>query len=63
MLGCASFAYAWTPFEVRDFPAGEATIMDEPFTDAATRPASTEHGEVPVQAFVAYPAPFRFNAQ
>lgn len=37
--------------------------MDEPFTEAATRPSSTEHGEVPVQTFVTHPARFGFDAQ
>jgi hypothetical protein len=37
--------------------------MDESFTDAATRPSSTEHGKIPVQAFVTYPAHFGFDAQ
>jgi len=63
LLCCAGFAYTWTPFQVRDFPAGETTIMDEPFTDAATRPASTEQCEVPVQPFLTHPATFRFDTQ
>jgi len=37
--------------------------MDEPFTKAATRPSSTEHGKVPVQAFVTHPAHFWFDTQ
>ena len=63
LLGCASFTHARAPFQVRDLPAGQTTIMDESFTDAATRPSSTEHGKIPVQAFVTYPAHFGFDAQ
>jgi len=63
LLGCASFAHTRAPFQVRDLPAGQTTIMDEPFTDAATRPSSTEHGEVPVQAFLTYAAHFWFDPQ
>lgn len=37
--------------------------MDEMFTDAATRPSSTEHGKVPVQTFVTNPAHFGFDTQ
>jgi hypothetical protein len=63
LLNCAGFAHTRAPFQVRDFPAGKATIMNEPFTEAATRPSSTEHGEVPVQTFVTHPARFGFDAQ
>jgi len=63
LLGCARLAHTRAPFQVRDFPAGQTTIMDEPFTDAATRPSSTEHSKVPVEAFVTHPAHFGFDAQ
>jgi len=48
LLSCAGFAHARAPFQVRDFSAGEAAIMDKPFTEAATRPSPTKHSKVPV---------------
>jgi hypothetical protein len=63
LLACAGFAHTRAPFQIRDFPAGEATIMNKPFADAAARPSSTEHGKVPIQAFMTHPATFGFDAQ
>ena len=63
LLGCAGSAHTGASFQVRDFSASKATIMDEPFTDAATRPSATEHGEVPIQTFLTHPTHFGFDAQ
>ena len=63
LLGCASFAHTRAPFQVRNFSAGKAAIMDKPFTDAATGPSSSEHGEVSVETFVTHPAHLGFDAQ
>ena len=63
LLVCTRFAHTRASFQIGDLSASQATIMNEMFTDAATRPSSTEHGKVPVQAFVTHPAHFGFYTQ
>ena len=63
LLVCTGFAYTRASFQIGDLTASQTTIMNEMFTDAASRPSSTEHGKVPVQAFVTYPAHFGFDTQ
>lgn len=63
LLVCTSFAHPRASFQIGDFPTSQTTIVDEMFTDAATRPSSTEHGKVPVQSFVTHPAHFGFDTQ
>ena len=63
MKGITGLADARTSFEVRDFPASQATIMNEIFANTASRPPSTQHRDIAVQAFSAHPARFRFDAE
>ena len=37
--------------------------MDKPLAHTTARPTSTKHREIPVQAFSAYSAGFRFDAE
>lgn len=63
LLVCTRFAYTRASFQIGKLSARQTTIMDEMLTDAATRPSSTEQGTVSIQAFVTYPAHFRFDPQ
>lgn len=63
LLVCTGFAHTRASFQIGDLSTSQTTIMNEMFTDAATRPSSTEHGKVPVQAFMTYPAQFGFDPQ
>jgi len=54
LLGCAAgLAHPRSGFEKRDFPAGEAAIVDEFVADRAAGPSTAEHGFVPIQAQMA----------
>ena len=52
-----------TSFEIRNFPAGQTTIMHKMFTQAASRPTSPEHSLIAIQTFSAYPAMFGLDAE
>lgn len=63
MDGAAGLADARSCFQKRDFPAGEATIVDEFVADGAPRPSTTEHRFVTVQTLLADFAMSRFNRE
>jgi hypothetical protein len=52
-----------TSFEIRDFPAGQTTIMHEMFAKATSRPSTTQHREITVETFSTDTAGFRLNAE
>ena len=62
-MGIAGLADTRASFEIGDFPAGQTTIMDEMFADAAAGPTSTQHRVITIQPFPADPTIFGFNAK
>lgn len=57
------FTDARPPLQEFEFPAGEATVVDEFITDCAARPAAAEQGLVAIQTLLANFAATRFDAQ
>ena len=63
LLGVAGLAHARASFEIRNFSAGQATIMNKIFADTASSPTSTQYRMIAVQAFPAHSAGFRFDSK
>ena len=53
MGGAAGLAHAGAGFQERDFPAGQAVVMDEFVAQGATGPSAAEKRLVAVEPFLA----------
>ena len=63
MSRTADLAHTGAGFQKRDFPAGQAAVMDKVLAQGATRPAATEKRLVAIEFFLTDLAAPGFNSQ